>query len=248
MLYVGGVPFYGGSGGSTNTPVLRQPADGSEIDLGNTSSGTVSKTITVKGKNLTQNLTVVVIGTGFSIQGNVNSISAADANAGTTLTLVYTGNDTDENAEGTLSIASSEVSNDCDLIANKVVWTEVDLSQNNVNAWIGADGKWSSGTTQEPQASAIIDAANISKIKITTASGKKAFFLFLKTDPTSLFPTNSVAYASYLCSGESGRREQTADTTERYNLPSDCVKVMIGLISNGAGAGPQFTPQYVGVL
>ena len=87
MLYVGGIPFYGGGGGGTSTPVLRQPTDESTIDVGKISSGesSVSKTITVKGKNLTQALTVAVTGTGYS--ANKQTISAVDANVGTTLTI-----------------------------------------------------------------------------------------------------------------------------------------------------------------
>lgn len=115
MLYVGGVPFYGG-GGSSSEPALRQPSYGSTIDVGTIASGqsSVTKTITVKGKNLTQALTVAVTGTGYSV--DKQSISAADANVGTTLTITCT--NTAENAAGTLSIASSEVSCDCDLVGN----------------------------------------------------------------------------------------------------------------------------------
>lgn len=137
VLYVGGIPFYGGGGGGTSTPVLRQPADGSTIDVGKIASGesSATKTITVKGKNLTQALTIAVTGTGYSV--NKQTISAADANVGTTLTITCT--NTADDAAGTLSIASSEVSCDCDLVANAVTYETLRGVKFTGSQWVETD-------------------------------------------------------------------------------------------------------------
>jgi len=104
VIYLGGYPFYGCGGGSS-TPRLISPANGSTIECGTNQGSGVEKTITVKGVNLTAALTVAVTGTGFSIKNGTSSISATDANAGTTLTIVYSG--TSANATGALSFTSS---------------------------------------------------------------------------------------------------------------------------------------------
>ena len=136
VLYIGGIPFYGG-GGAVSGPVLRRPADGSTINMGETENGSVNKAIKVKGKNLTQALTIELDGTGYTF-GNTQpsgvtivnntelTITAAAANAlnGVDIVVVYTGSDTDENASGTLGITSGtpdNVSVEATLVANRVV-------------------------------------------------------------------------------------------------------------------------------
>ena len=89
----------------TNTnPVLTDPQDGDNVSLGTyeAPATNASTTITVKGRNLTEALSVSVSGTGFHV--STNSVSAADANAGTTITVTYDG--TDPTATGTLTITS----------------------------------------------------------------------------------------------------------------------------------------------
>ena len=89
---------------ANDTPVLTAPQDGDNVDMGTyeAPATNASTTITVKGRNLTEALSVSVSGTGFSV--STNSVSAADANAGTTITVTYDG--TDPTATGTLTITS----------------------------------------------------------------------------------------------------------------------------------------------
>ena len=104
--------------GSTPTPELTAPANGSTVNVGTiAATGTqVSKTINVKGNNLTKSLTVSVSGTGFSV--TPATITAAAANAGTTVTVTYASANAG-NAAGTLTIASSEVTSTVNLTASK---------------------------------------------------------------------------------------------------------------------------------
>ena len=95
------------------TPTLTSPANGSTVDVGTHMGDGVSKTITVKGSNLTKALTVSVSGTGFSV--NPTSITAANANSGTSVTVTYNG--TQNNATGTLTISSTEVNATVNLTA-----------------------------------------------------------------------------------------------------------------------------------
>lgn len=115
---VGWVP-----GGVSTTPVLIHPVATSTLDLGiapiNT---TLSGTITVKGQNLTKDLTVSLSGNhSFKVNGtNGNTtITAADANNGVTLnvTFIYAAAIT---ATNTLTISSSEVSATVSLMAQVV--------------------------------------------------------------------------------------------------------------------------------
>ena len=103
-----------GSGGSTTTPTLTSPTNGSTVNVGTNTGSGVSKSITVKGTDLTKALTVSVSGTGFSV--TPTSITAANANSGTTVTVSYSGTAT--SATGTLSISSSEVSSTVNLTAS----------------------------------------------------------------------------------------------------------------------------------
>ena len=106
-----------GEGTVVTTPVLTQPASGENINVGAISiNGTsVSKTITIKGANLTQNLAISVTGEGFSI--TPSTLTATSVNNGTTITVTYSGSA--ESASGTLTLSSSEVNRSCNLIAGK---------------------------------------------------------------------------------------------------------------------------------
>ena len=106
-----------GDGTVVTTPVLTQPASGENINVGIISiDGTsVSKTITVKGANLTQNISVAVTGDGFSVIPT--NLTADAVNNGSTITVTYSGNA--ESASGTLTLSSSEVNRSCNLIAGK---------------------------------------------------------------------------------------------------------------------------------
>lgn len=115
--YVPKVTFtYESSTPPTPTPELTAPTNGSTVNVGTNEGSGVSTTITVSGNDLTENLSVSVSGTGFEV--SPTSISAADANAGTTVTVTYNG--TDPNATGTLTISSGEVSTTVNLTASYV--------------------------------------------------------------------------------------------------------------------------------
>ena len=95
-------------------PELVNPIDGSTVNVGTNDGAGVTKTITVTGLNLTEDLTVSVSGAGFSV--SPTTISANDANNGTTITVTYNG--LDANATGTLIISSDEVSATVNLTAS----------------------------------------------------------------------------------------------------------------------------------
>ena len=112
-----GVAWTGDGETPANQPVLTQPASGENINVGTIAltDNSVSKTITVKGVNLTQSVTVTVSGEGFSVAPA--TLTASAVNNGTTVTVTYSG--TAENASGTLTLSSSEVSRSCALTAGK---------------------------------------------------------------------------------------------------------------------------------
>ncbi len=116
---------------SNNVPVanpeLTAPVNGSTVNVGTiTATGTsVSKTINVKGNDLTKALTLAATGNGFSV--TPMTITAAAANAGTNVTVTYTSS-TAGNATGTLSISSSEVSVTVNLTASKIAAPAITIS------------------------------------------------------------------------------------------------------------------------
>ena len=107
-----------GNSGTTANPTITAPTNGSTVNVGTISAtGTsVSKTITVKGSDLSKALSVSVSGTGFSV--SPTTISASTANSGTTITVTYTST-TSGDATGTLTIGSSEASVTVNLTASK---------------------------------------------------------------------------------------------------------------------------------
>ena len=106
-----------GDGTVVITPVLTQPANGENINVGTIAldGNSVSKTITVKGANLSANINVTVSGQNFSV--TPTTLTASAVNNGTTITVTYSGEA--QSATGTLSISSSEVSRTCNLTAGK---------------------------------------------------------------------------------------------------------------------------------
>ena len=86
---------------------LTAPTNGSTVDVGENNGLGVSKTITVSGKNLTEDVTVSVSGAGFTV--SPTTLSADAVNAGTaTVTIIYNGT---TDATGTLTFSSSEFAN-----------------------------------------------------------------------------------------------------------------------------------------
>jgi len=106
-----------GNGTVIITPVLTQPANGENINVGTIGidDTSVSKTVTVKGANLSETINVSVSGQDFSV--TPSTLSANDVNNGTTIVVTYSG--TAESATGTLTLESNEVSRTCTLSAAK---------------------------------------------------------------------------------------------------------------------------------
>ena len=130
------------TGGTTNTPTLSSPANGSTINVGTNTGSGVSKTVTVKGVYLTKAVTVSVYGAGFSV--SPATLTAAAVNAGSSVTVTYNG--TAANATGRLTISSTEVSSNVTLTATynaggQTGGTEV------VETWEGCTGYDSYATT-----------------------------------------------------------------------------------------------------
>ncbi len=125
-------------GGSTPTPTLTTPTNGSTVDVGTNTGSGVTKSIIVKGSNLTKSLTVSVSGTGFSV--SPTSITATNANNGATVTVTYNG--TASNATGTLTISSSEVSATVNLTAsyNSGGDTPPEPGDEIIETWEGCSG------------------------------------------------------------------------------------------------------------
>ncbi len=97
------------------SPAIGSPANGSVIDFGTTSVGMpLVKNVYVKGVLLTQDLTVTVTGEGFSC--STSTITAAQAVAGTTISITFS-NDEVKTATGKLSIAGSEAATEVTLRA-----------------------------------------------------------------------------------------------------------------------------------
>lgn len=130
------------------SPTLTSPANGSTVDVGTHTGEGVSKTITVKGANLTKALTISVSGNGFSVIPT--SITAANANNGTSVTVTYNG--TQSNATGTLTISSTEVNATVNLTAAYQGGGGQTEDEEVVETWEGCStgGYW----TQEVQGAA----------------------------------------------------------------------------------------------
>ena len=122
---------------ANNTPALTAPENGSTINVGESLGGaSVTKTITVSGRNLTEDLTVSVSGTGFTV--SPTTLSATDVNNGTaTVTITYSGT---ANGTGSMTISSNEVSVTVDLTATYVDTTPVlTAPENNSTVNVGTN-------------------------------------------------------------------------------------------------------------
>lgn len=118
-MKIGELDWESQSGGNeptpTPTPAITSPTNNSTVSIGTNTGSGVSKTITIKGSNLTKQLTVSVSGTGFSV--NPSFITSASANNGTHITVTYNG--TEASATGSVVISSSsEVSVTVNLTAS----------------------------------------------------------------------------------------------------------------------------------
>ena len=118
-LIIRGMEFAGGGIPDTGEPMISSPSNGSTINLGTNEGSGVSMTITIKGKNLTGDLTVAV-GTGLTIsygqstgQSSV-TIPMAQALLGAQVTIAYSGS-------GALDDGSLVISHDNAVLSSVVV-------------------------------------------------------------------------------------------------------------------------------
>lgn len=218
-IYLGGYPFYGGGGGASSGPVLRRPADGATIDIGQTTSGTVSKTINVKGKSLTQALTIELTGTGYSFGTTqpsgvtrdsatqltipASSISAVNSLNGVDIVVVYTGSDTDEDASGTLGITSASpdsISTEATLVANAHVYEDLRGVKLTGSQWLQTDYYPNANTEFEMTChfientnSSLIDSNNNKGylLNCATNEGDDKKFMMYNLGPTNATPNNA---------------------------------------------------------
>ena len=118
-LIIRGMEFAGGGIPDTGEPMISSPSNGSTINLGTNEGSGVSKTITIKGKNLTGDLTVTV-GTGLTIsygqstgQSSV-TIPMAQALLGAQVTIAYS-------SSGALDDGSLVITHGNDVLSSVVV-------------------------------------------------------------------------------------------------------------------------------
>lgn len=121
-------------------PIITQPANGTEINVGYASTGIARQNaLTVKGANLSETVRLTASGA-FSV--SPTSLSATQANNGAGVTLTVTGYE-EGTAEGMLTITSGSVVNVVDLTAEvvdglPVTVTNVTSNGFNVN-WVNLD-------------------------------------------------------------------------------------------------------------
>lgn len=129
---------------ATADPEIVSPTEGTVIAVGTTATGvTRSRKVAVKGASLTEAITLTVTGSGFSV--SPTSVSAADANKGTEVTVSYRSTATG-NAGGQLILRSGSVTRAVTLTASAVdgipAGPAVNISDTNFDAvWSNIDGE-----------------------------------------------------------------------------------------------------------
>lgn len=94
--------------GSEPNPVLTAPSHGTIIDFGTLAVNTTKQlSVIVKGQDLSSNLTLSTSNSAFTL--STTTVTAADANAGTIVTITYHAPSTAQASAGTLTISSEEV-------------------------------------------------------------------------------------------------------------------------------------------
>lgn len=132
--YVGGVA----------DPVLTLPANGSVVDLGLTGIGVERvATVTVRGANLTDDVTVTVSGTGFSVSGKTLPASDVNSASGAHLKVSYLSS-TEGDAAGTVTFKSGTASTTITVKARAVsgipAERATDVSEDSFDAnWVSVD-------------------------------------------------------------------------------------------------------------
>lgn len=114
-LIIRGMEFAGGGVPDTGEPMISSPSNGSTINLGENEGSGVSKTITIKGKNLTGDLTAAVstgltISYGQALDARSVTIPMAQALLGVQVTIAYAGSGTLANGSLVISHGGSVLS------------------------------------------------------------------------------------------------------------------------------------------
>lgn len=106
------------------TAALTSPENGTTFNIGNIEMNetTVSKMLLVKGSNITKPVSITVSGEGITV--SANTLTPAQVNAGTNITLTYTNNlEINTTVTGSLTITSDEVSATIAVTASKTAMT-----------------------------------------------------------------------------------------------------------------------------
>lgn len=106
------------------TASLTSPENGTTFNIGNIEMNetTVSKMLLVKGSNITKPVSITVSGEGITV--STNTLTPAQVNAGTNITLTYTNNlEINTTVTGSLTITSDEVSATIAVTASKTAMT-----------------------------------------------------------------------------------------------------------------------------
>lgn len=106
------------------TASLTSPENGATFNIGNLgiNETTVSKMLLVKGSNVTKPVSISVSGEGITV--STNTLTPAQVNAGTNITLTYTNNlEINTTVTGSLTITSDEVSATIAVTASKTTMT-----------------------------------------------------------------------------------------------------------------------------
>ncbi|MGM9840734.1 MAG: endonuclease I family protein, partial [Candidatus Limisoma sp.] len=194
--------------GGVVSPKLIYPADGATLDMGVTLVSTpLNYTVTVKGTNLGEDLTVTLTGAGMST--TTTTVTAADANSadGASVVVTFT-SATEASATGTITVSSSEVSATATLKAQAIssvpalAATNVTFDSFNAN-WqdILADGStyqlYVYDSAMQTLAGYPVDvAASLQTYKVTDLNANTKYFYNLKKG-SSTSNTIEVTTADY---------------------------------------------------
>ncbi len=208
-------------------PRLTSPS-GTSFDIGTIAdSGTsVSKTMHIKGVNLTEPLTISKTGTGLTV--SKSSISVAEAKAGIDITLTYTKSTSGAGSlNGSLRIYSAtEVDKTITITARKAALTSPSASSIDVGT-IASDGS-------SVQTSVTIQGANLSKAVSLRVTGTG--FTLSKSSLSASQVNNGTAVIVYYNNSSQG----PASATGSLIISSDEVSKTVALTA--AKAAPSASP------
>jgi hypothetical protein len=209
-------------------PRLTSPS-GNTFDIGTipADGSTVSKTMRIKGSNLTESLTLTKSGTGLTI--SKSSITAEEANAGIDITLTYSKSKSGAGSlNGSLIIASkSEVNKTISITAKKAALTSPSDSTIDVGT-IASDGS-------SVQKSITVQGTNLSKAVSLRVTGNG--FSLSKSSLSASQVNNGAAVIVYYNNSSQG----PASATGSLVISSDEVNKTIELTA--AKAAPAAQPQ-----